>query len=146
MLEKIETIFDNKETMMKHLKKAGYIQNMEEFRNKHGHYFDEMVSLVDSADDKAQAAKEIADNFTGKVKQANLNRFGRVMGKTQADLNLFMVYYVFPAILLTENQSAKEVCDAICTSWALTFPKNNIGYTTYEALVPQFKEKIFGIF
>lgn len=146
MLENVEIIFEKKEMMMKHLKKAGYIQNMEIFRNEYGHFFDEMVSYVDLAEDKTSAAKTLADDFAGKVRDAHLNRFGRVSGKTQADLNLFMVYYVFPAIQLTENPVAKAICDAICASWVEKFPGNKIGYTTYEALIPQFKEKIFGIF
>lgn len=147
MLEKIETIFDNKEQMMKHLKKSGYAENMKQFRASYGHYFDEMVGYVESAEDKAVAASVLADDFTSKIKQAHLNRLGFVSGKNRAELNLFMVYYVFPAIQLTENPAATDVCDALVTSWGKTFPKDKIiGYTTYEELLTKFRDKIFGIF
>lgn len=146
MLNGIETIFDNKEMMMKHLKKKGYIENMEQFRNEHGHFFTEMITYVENADEKENACKEVADDFSGKIKQRYLNRFGKVSGKVQADLNLFTVLYVFPAILLLENPLGEKLCDALCSSWAETFPGNKIGYTTYEKLLPKFREKIFGIF
>lgn len=145
MLEKVESVFDNKEMMMKHLKKAGYAKNMEYFRNENGHYFDEMIDYVSGAEDKSQALKEIADDFTSKIRLAFTNKYGKIWGKTQADLNLFMVYYVFPAILLTENDIAEEICNALCEAWAVKFPGNKIGYTTYDKLLPKFREKIFGI-
>jgi len=146
MLDNVETIFTNKEIMMKRLKKAGYITFMEEFRNEHGHFFYEMCDYVEEASDTEQALKEISDEFTSKVRQGHIGKFGKVSGKTQADLNLFMVFYVFPAILLTERTSADAICTSLCASWAECFPGNKIGYTTYDNLLPKFREKIFGIF
>ena len=50
------------------------------------------------------------------------------------------------AILLVENPLAENLCDAICLAWEDFFPGNKIRYTTYEQLLPKFREKIFGIF
>ena len=146
MLENVETIFDNRETMLKHLKKKSYIENMKEFRDIYGHYFDEMFTCLESCNDKDLAIKELSNDFTSKIKARFANRFGKIWGKTQADINLFMVFYVFPAILLVENPLAENLCDAICLSWEEFFPGNKIRYTTYEQLLPKFREKIFGIF
>lgn len=146
MLENVAVIFENKDIMMKRLKKAGYEKFMESFRNEHGHFFTEMTEYISAAESADVAAKEVADIFTTETKKNAKKFLGRIWGREQADNNLFMVFYVFPAILLTEDSNAELLCKAICKSWERTFPGNKIGYTTYEALLPKFREKIFGIF
>lgn len=147
MLENVTVIFENRNQMLRRLKKSGYIEYMKQFRNEHAHFFEEMVSYTQEAQNTESAAKEVANDFTGKIQEHFSGRFGKIPGKTQAELNLFMVFYVFPAILLTENPCAKDICDALCASWAEFFPKNKIlGYATYEELLPKFRDKIFGIF
>ena len=67
-------------------------------------------------------------------------------GRTQADLNFFMIYYVFPAILLVENENVTLIADAIRDEWRKAFKNSQISYTDYESLLGSFREKIFGIF
>ena len=62
------------------------------------------------------------------------------------DLNFFMIYYVFPAILMTQNDNAKLMADTLCETWGKSFKDSKIGYTDYDTLYESFKEKIFGIF
>ena len=62
------------------------------------------------------------------------------------DLNFFMIYYVFPAILMTQYDDAKLMADTLCETWGNSFKGAKIGYTDYETLHESFKEKIFGIF
>ena len=57
-----------------------------------------------------------------------------------------MIYFVFPAILLTEHESANDIADAICKKWGETFKDSKIGYTTYDKLYESFRNQIFGIF
>lgn len=146
MLEQVESMFDDYENMLKKLKKKSYEERMKEFRDKNGHYFAEMTAHVESADaDKGTACREIADVFV-KAVQEKYQTNGRIKGRTQADLNFYMIYYVFPAILLTEHENAKEIADAICEKWGKNFKDSKIGYTTYDSLYGSFREKIFGIF
>ena len=147
MLEQVVSMFDNYENMLKKLKKKSYEERMKGFREKYGHYFTEMTAYVENTDsDKRNAAcLETAEAFIGAV-QEKFQVNGKMKGRTQADLNFFMIYYVFPAILLTEHESAKEIADAICNQWGASFKDSKIGYTTYDSLYGAFREKIFGIF
>ena len=62
------------------------------------------------------------------------------------DLNFFMIYYVFPAILMTQSDNAKMMADTLCETWGKSFKDSKIAYTDYDSLYSSFREKIFGIF
>ena len=68
MLDHIESIYENKNEMMKRLKKASYKKNVEYFAEHYGHYIAEMTDYIDHAEDKAAAAAEIAETLTDAVK------------------------------------------------------------------------------
>lgn len=147
MLDNIATMFDDMKSMMKHLKKKSYETNMEQFLKKYGSYFAEMARFLDEAQDKDDAAKELAKSFVGAVeKRFATGKKSRIPSYVQADLNLFMIYYVFPGILKTEHENASMIADSICAEWGETFKDSKIGYTDYDTLYQSFKEKIFGIF
>ncbi|MCI6552658.1 MAG: hypothetical protein MR430_03825 [Lachnospiraceae bacterium] len=145
MLEQAATMFDGMQRMMKRLKKASYETNMKEFRKKNQEFLKEMTDYVEGREDKETAAGEIAEVFVERIKDA-FERKGKIKGTTQTDLNFFMIYYVFPAILLTEHEDAGTVADALCESWGAGFKNSKIGYTDYGTLYKSFREKIFGIF
>lgn len=146
MFQGIITIFDNKDKMLSHLKKKSYEANMAEFQNMHGHYFEEMVQYVEDAENKEDAAQEIGECLAKEVGNAYKNKKGKISPRVQSDLNFFMIYYVFPAILLTEHTDANMVADGICEVSKKSFEDSNIGYTDYDSLYNSFREKIFGIF
>ncbi len=145
MLQQIETIFEDMEAMLKRIKKKTYEPRMNDFRDKYGHYFTEMTEYVDGKEDKEAAVAEVADAFIMAVK----NHFevkGKIGGRKQVDMNFFMIYYVFPAILLTEHPEADNLAKSICALWGDTFKDSKIGYTTFEKLNGAFRNKILGIF
>lgn len=145
MLDHVEVIFNNMPEMLKRLKKASYAERMEKFRDEHGHFFREMTDAVELAEDRDAKAAEIA----GVVVEAARERFtvrGRINGRTQTDMNFFMIYFVFPAILMTRSTCADQVAKAIRDQWSRSFKNSDIGYTDYESLLVSFTEKIFGIF
>ena len=120
---------------------------MAEFLKEHGHYFKEMANYMEASENKDDAAREIAVCFVNEVE----NKFAtgkrsRVPQHIQVDLNFFMIYYVFPAILKTEHEQCKTIADAICGEWGTRFKDSKIGYTDYDTLFNSFREKIFGIF
>lgn len=145
MLDHAQTMFDGMSDMMKRLKKASYAKNMEEFRARNGRTFREMTDYVDAAEDKDAAAGEIARTFAERVETAFQVK-GRIKSCTQADLNFFMIFYVFPAILLTNHPEAKRIADAIRDTWRSTFKESNIDYKDYDTMYSSFNEKILGIF
>lgn len=147
MLEHSAMMFDKMKSQMKHLKKKNYETNMAEFLKEHGHYFKEMTDYMEASESKEDAAREIAVCFVNEVE----NKFAtgkrsRVPQHIQVDLNFFMIYYVFPAILKTEHEQCKVVADAICSEWGTRFKDSKIWYTDYDTLFHSFREKIFGIF
>lgn len=145
MLEQMEQMFSGMIQMLKHLKKDTYEKNMQEFGEKYGHYFQEMVQYVEAGPDQERAARELGDQFTEKVWNAYQKR-GKIGGRTQTDLDFFMIYYVFPSVLLTNSPCGKITADELCAAWRRRFKGSNISYTTYEELYNGFRTKILGIF
>lgn len=145
MLEQAVSIFDGMQVMLRKLKKASYEVNMKEFRKRHGHYFTEMTEYVQDREDKKEAAQEVSHLFIKAVEEG-FGEKGKIKGTAQADLNFFMIYYVFPAILLTGNEQARLLADTLCSIWGDTFKGSKIGYTDYDTLYKSFREKIFGLF
>lgn len=147
MLKDIQTIFDNHKEMMDHLKKKSYEKNMEIFVEKYGHYLTEMTDYVDAAEDKDAAAKELAVCLVDAVDTKYSKGIRKkIPSFLQADLNMYMIYFVFPAILKTEHEESKRIADAICNEWRQRFKEGQIGYTDYDSIYNSFREKIFGIF
>lgn len=145
MLNHVETIYDNMTGMMKKLKKASYCKNMEAFQEKNGHFFQEMIQYTEKSEDKETAAREIAERFTDAVWDS-FSKNGKIRSITQADLNLFTIYYVFPAVLLTGSDDATMIADHIRDAWAAKFKDSNIQYMDYDKIYESFQEKIFGSF
>ena len=100
---------------------------------------------MEQAEDKEKAAKEIAVSFVDQV-EGHFKVNGKIGGRTQADLNFFMIYYTFPAILLSAGENGKMIADAVCGQWGERFKDSKIGYADYDTIYKGFREKIFGIF
>ena len=147
MLDHVEIVFENMNPMMKKLKKKNYKINMEEFLETYGHYFQEMTEMTENAENKDAAADEIARIFADCVeKKFTSPKKGKIENVVQLDLNFFMIYYIFPAILKTEHEDAKLIADHIRDEWSRRFKDSDIQYTDYDSLYAAFREKIFGIF
>lgn len=146
MLKGIENIFDNRNAMLKHLKKKSFEENTEFFKGKYGHLFDEMFEYVKEAEDKNAAAEEIAEVFIKAVSKKYAGKNGKISGRDQVDFNFFMIYYTFPTILSYESEDNKVIADAICNKWGSSFKDSKIQYTDYDSLYGSFRHKIFGIF
>lgn len=145
MLQGIETIFDEKEEMLKHLKKKSFEKNTREFLAKHGHFFEEMASYTAQSEEKEKAAEELGQCIVDAVKKKFENKRGKIDGRTQIDLNFFMIYYVFPNILRS-GEDGTVIADGIRNVWSKSFKDGEIQYTDYDTLYNSFREKIFGIF
>lgn len=144
MLDRVETMFDHMGPMLKKVKKKQYEENMKVFRSEYGHYFFEMTDYM-KTEKKEVVAKEIAKVFVTAVKQ-KFEKKGKIKGYVQMDMNFFMIYYVFPAILMTQHEDAKLIADTLCETWGETFVDSRIGYTDYDSIHDSFQEKIFGLF
>lgn len=144
MLYQVETMFDDMEQKLKKLKKKKYEENMENFMAANEAYFLEMETYLSKGDPEI-AAKEISIAFVEAVK-SRYEVKGKIKGTIQADLNFFMIYYVFPTILKRNHEHAKLLADTLCDTWGRSFKDSRIKYTDYETLYKAFREKVFGIF
>lgn len=148
MLEQAGTMFDNMEAMMYRLKKKAYKERMGEFREKNQEILAEMTGFVERAEEPerdemaAQTAKALADAV-----EARFAKRGKISGRSQMDINLFMIYFVFPAILLTQSEYAGLLADAVRDEWRGRFRESaQLNYTTYEEIYSTFQEKFLGLF
>lgn len=144
MLYQIETMFDDMEKKIRKLKKQKYEENMESFMADNEAYFLEMETYL-AKENPETAAKEISKTIVDAVK-SRYEVKGKIKGTVQTDLNFFMIYYVFPAILKRDHEQAKLLADTLCETWGSSFKDSKIGYTDYDTLYNSFREKIFGIF
>lgn len=144
--EHMAKMYDNMLKMLKKLKKPTYEKNSQEFRERYGHFFQQMTTYVGQAEDKKKAGYEIGRQLAREVREAFASPRGRMNSGTQANLNLYTIFYVFPTLLMTESEDAIMIADCICQEWAKEFKGNNIRYTDYDTLYQSFRNKIFGIF
>ena len=145
MLDQISSIYEDMKLMMRKLKKKSYADNTEVFKKNYGHYIDEIISYVGESEDKQAAIDTITTKYCNDVMDAYKGKRGKIQIGTMIDLNLYTIYYVFPAILMTNDENATAICDGLKDKWNETF-KQTMDYTNYDTLYNSFNEKIFGIF
>lgn len=141
-------MFDNMEAMMYRIKKKVYAERMEQFQEKNRALLAQMLGFVEQAEEqrRGEAAAQVAKAFADAV-EARFAKRGKISGRSQMDINLFMIYYVFPAILLSGSECAVPLADAIRDEWRGRFRDSaQIGYTTYEEISSTFQEKFLGLF
>ena len=139
-------MFDDMEAMMYRIKKKVYKERMEVFWKKNIDTIKEMTGFVENAEDKKEAAAEVAAALADVVVE-RFGRKGKIIGRSQMDINLYMIYYVFPSILMTKSECAETLADAVRDEWRGRFRDSaQINYTTFEELCGTFQEKILGIF
>lgn len=129
-------IFANYEDKLRKFKKNEYIKNMEEFTQRWGQVFSDTIV--------SDNREEIAANFVDNV-ETLYKRFGKVSRSRKIDLNLFMVYFVFPLIQTREAEGATDMCDILLDAWNDKFG-TAIDYMKYEDILGSFKDKMFGMF
>lgn len=129
-------IFADYEHYLRKFRKKDYIQNMELFRAK----WNEILAATVQAGNYEEVAKDFVEQLKNTYK-----RFGKVSKTRKIDLGLFLIYFVFPGILLTEKAGAKELCDILADSWNEEMG-TCIEYLSYDEIVENFNDKTFGMF
>lgn len=146
MLEQAGTMFDDMEAMIRHIKKKVYMERMEVFQAKNADTLREITAFVENAQEKQEAAAQVA-SILGDVVENRFAKRGKINGRNQMNINLYMIYFIFPSILMTKSECAEMIADAVRDEWRGRFKDSaQIDYTTYEDLCGSFQEKIFGMF
>ncbi len=145
MLDNFSEVFGDMNPLLKRLKKKRYEENMEWLRQTHGHYFKEMTELMEQAQDKENTASDIAAAILDAAEN-KLKRWGRIPGYAEVNLTFFLIYYIFPAILLEESPHSTALADALQEEVKRRFKNSNIRYADYQTIHDGFNEKILGLF
>ncbi len=145
MLEQMPSLFDQyeKKLVFSSHKRKTYEAYFEAFCKEQGKLLSEMTDLLDTREDKDTAADEIAMCMVGAVNE-KYRKWGRVSAKRRTDLGFYLIYYVFPAILLTEHPDAKLLADHIRDIWNREM-KEKISYADYETIRESFQDKLLGL-
>lgn len=145
MLERTERLFRDMGTMIRCPRKNIYEQKMKYFLAENQWFFDEVCDYMEQHEDKEAAAREISVQFTQRVFDA-FSKKNTIKSYVQADLNMHMIYYVFPAILKMDRSYTGLLADEICREWGSCFKDSRIRYASYEEIYNHINEKILGIF
>ena len=132
-------LFDDYEILLTGFNRAKYIKNMQVFKEK---YKDALTELY-------RQSKEEYRSFCEAVYK-RYSFMGKVGKMKKKDLNLFMIYYIFPSMLLIgEDNAEKEMahtgCDSLLETWNSVFD-TDISYLEYPVIIEGFNDKLFGVF
>lgn len=131
--DRLAEFFEGRGVLLKGLKQTTYELRTGEFAEKFGSEVDGLMSEGESG----------ADGFARKIKD-KYEKKGKIPANTMMDLNLMMVYYVFP-YLLKKGGEGNEYATVLKDKWNEVMGCN-ISYTTYEELYAGFKKRLFGMF
>ena len=145
MLERMPSLFDQyeKKLVFSAHKRKTYEAYFEAFCKEHGKLLSEMTDFMSEREDKETAADEIAMRMVDVVNE-KYRKWGHVSAKRRTDLGFYLIYYVFPALLLTEHPDAKLLADHIRDVWNREM-KEKISYADYETIRQSFQDKLLGM-
>ena len=127
----ISKIFEDVAPLSKISSKKEYEQKMNMFLSDRYELLGDLVT----ASDVAASSKDFCQGVTDEFK-----KFGKVRMGDLMNLNYFLIYYIFPAIL----KKGTSICDTLRDTWNSHF-NSKINYTDYDTLMEGFQTKIFGI-
>lgn len=130
----VKKIFEDLSRLSKVHTKKEYEAAMDMFRADRFSLLNELVESNDYAVYSRLFCQDVQEGF---------KKFGKVRAAELMNLNYFMIYFIFPSILL-EKENGVEICDVLRDTWN-DFFKANINYTDYESLMGGFQTRFFGI-
>ncbi len=143
-------LFAEKQAYLDQFHASGYPAAFEDYQSQVRAFFDACDSTCPAEEKNIEDfCKEIAGQISScaaeQKKQAGF-RNEREEEAWQRNCNLFMVAYVFPAILECRNSYYKPLVKAIEKTWAKTFKSSKIKAATFETINSGFHKKILGLF
>lgn len=145
MLDGIGQMFGDRKKMLASLKKESYEAFTCKFDEEYGHYFSEMKEYVEQAEDEKQAAEEIGGCVMQAITESCRNKRGKLDSRTRAEVSLFMVYYVFPAIL-KQGEEGVQIADGVLAACRKGLHNREMKYVDYETIYNGFRDKVLGLF
>nr|MBQ8252723.1 hypothetical protein [Lachnospiraceae bacterium] len=145
----VNELFENREYYLQRFNKKLYGETFEEYEQtfrsfdklcmKHYENHGDVKLLCDSV------AEAVCDYVSG-MKEAQMFKNAMQEAQWQEEMNLFVVTYLFPAILECRNDYYKQMAKTIEKKWAGTFKGYKIKAGTFETINSGFQKKAFGLF
>ena len=138
----IQNLFDNAEKAVKKFNRDTYSGSFEQYCAEKKDFLKLLGNLMNESPDRQETVKAIADTVVESAKQiadaqSKINRQG-----FQMSLNMYMVTFVFPAILSIQEGKLTDLTDEICSKWAETFKGSNIQAADFHTLNGGFRRKL----
>lgn len=145
----VNELFENREYYLQRFNKKDYPETFEEYEKMFRGFDQACAKHYEENGDADMLCTEVAEDVCAYVKGlAAAQRFqnARQESEWQEQMNLFVVTYLFPAILECRNDYYKQLAKAIEKKWAKTFKGYKIKAGTFETINSGFQKKAFGLF
>ena len=96
-----------------------------------------LKELVEAAD-VATASKIFCNDV-----HVAFDKFGKARMGNFMNLNIFLIIFVFPAIIMNKGERVPAICDALKDAWNSRF-RCNIDYSDYDSIMDSFQNRILG--
>ncbi|MBE5881164.1 MAG: hypothetical protein E7289_02450 [Lachnospiraceae bacterium] len=145
----VNELFENREYYLRRFNKKQYLETFEEYE-KAFHSFDALCRKhYEEHGDIELLCGEVAQAvclYVSECASGQLFKNARQEAEWQEQMNLFVVTYLFPAILECRNDYYKQLVKALEKQWAQTFKGYKIKAATFETINSGFQKKAFGLF
>lgn len=141
-------LFEQQQSRIKEFRKDTYAASFESFMEENRELWDSFRTLFAKEEEPVQTEEEVAACLIKRAQELLEGEKKRIDREEKLlNINLFMVAYVFPAILACEaypkkDGNAVKMADAICRKWKEAFPKYTISYADFASIQGGFKQKL----
>lgn len=150
MLAAMRRLFEQTQTKVSEFAKDTYDMSFSSFLEDFSELWERMTAPLaeeTAEEEKKSRCAEIAGALAGCAEQRKASESGRMKReRLQLDLNLYMVSYVFPAILEYCRKQLRAqpelLTDAVTAAWADTFHDGHIEAADYASIRGGFKSKL----
>ena len=145
----VNELFENREYYLKRFNKKDYPDSFEEYEKEFAAFDKTCMQYYEAGGDVDMLCDEVSEAIIAFVRDMRIQQSfknARQEEQWQEKINLFVVTYLFPAILECRNDYYKQLAKAIENKWKKAFKGYKIKAGTFETLNSGFQKKAFGLF
>ena len=141
--ERTASLFDDADKVIKGFNRDSYADSFDQYLAKHTELLKALRKSMEASSGPDQTAEEIADIIVSRAEDALDSQNGkRAKENARLTLNMYMVTFVFPAILSLENGKYKDLADVIGRKWSEHFKNSPIQAADFDSLNKGFRRKL----
>ncbi|MCM1087894.1 MAG: hypothetical protein NC419_07030 [Muribaculaceae bacterium] len=144
----VAALLDQEADRLGGFRKENYEDSFDAYLEENQNVWNSFRTLFRQDTDLAPIGEMVAKCLTDKAKElvdAQNNRIHKE--RKQLNINLYMVSYLFPALLSCQEYPKKDgkayqMADIICKKWREAFPKSSISYADFATIQGGFRQKL----